>query len=153
VAKALRSIACPTCQNTLGITRHGAYQRQIYLNAETHIQISVTRLRCHACSHTFVLLPASVIPFKRYVLQLVLTALRVIWTKSVYHAEQNLGIATRALRYWRSQFQTWHETLFLSHELDQLQDAVDVAAKYNQLRAGRRFMQIISASAPKFHAL
>ena len=147
----LLQVACPKCQNPAGITRHGAYLRQFYLTASQRIKIMVTRARCHACNCTFVLLPASVTPYKRYILKTILKALRVARGKSNYAIENTLDICTSTIRRWKMQFARWHEVIYITRELSEIDSVEKLASIYTLERPGRRFMQVISAWTPLFH--
>lgn len=148
----MSKVACPHCMNSFGLTRHGEYQRKLYWSHGVRFDIVVTRLRCHACDKTFVLLPPSIAPYKRYVLATILEALNLATSRSVYCAEASLDIASRSVRYWRDQFKRWHETLCITHGIP-LNQAVEASQRYAQLRPGRRLMQVISAWTLNFHAI
>jgi transposase-like protein len=151
--QALTQVACPKCQNPAGITRHGSYLRQFYLTASQRIKITVTRARCHACDRTFVLLPASVAPYKRYILETMLKALRLARSKSIYAVENTLDICASTIRRWQMQFEKWHKVLYISHGLNRIDSAEELGSMYAHERLGRRFMQIISAWTPLFHRI
>ena len=147
----LDKLRCPHCQNPSGLRTHGRYARHLYLNNEQHIKILVSRMIC-TCGKTFVVLPPSIIPFKRYVLEHVLDAIRLARTKSRYHLEQRLGISSRLIHYWQGQYQAWHQALDKILALLDLSSG-QAAQAYNQARPKRRFMQIISDWTQPFHAL
>lgn len=149
----LMQVACPKCQNPAGITRHGSYLRQFYLTASERIKIMVTRARCHACNCTFVLLPASVTPYKRYILKTILKALRLARNKSIYAIENTMDICASTIRRWQIHFVKWHKVIYISRELGRMDSIEKLAAIYILERPGRRFMQIISAWTPLFHRI
>ncbi|QFQ90764.1 hypothetical protein LM010_14600 [Lacticaseibacillus manihotivorans] len=151
--QALMQVACPKCQNPAGITRHGSYLRQFYLTASERIKLTVTRARCHACNCTFVLLPAGVTPYKRYILETILKALRLARGKSIYAIENTLDICASTIRRWQMQFEKWHKVMYISHELSKIHSAEELGSMYALERPGRRFMQVISAWTPLFHRI
>lgn len=111
VTDTISKTACPNCMNTFGLTRHGKYRRWLYWSHGVRFNIMVTRLRCHACDKTFVLLPPNIVPFKRYVLATILDAVNLVASGSIYCAEASLDIAARVVRRWRNQFSRWHNVV------------------------------------------
>lgn len=152
VVDAQSAVSCPHCMNSVDLTRHGEYRRWLYWSHSVRLSIMVTRLRCHACDKTFVLLPPNVVPYKRYVLASILEAVNLVSTSSVYFAEISLDIAAHGIRTWRNQFNRWHKMLCITDDIP-LNQPVKASQRYSQLRPGRRLMQIISAWVPKFHSI
>lgn len=152
VTDTISKTACPNCMNTFGLTRHGKYRRWLYWSHGVRFNIMVTRLRCHACDKTFVLLPPNIVPFKRYVLATILDAVNLVASGSIYCAEASLDIAARVVRRWRNQFSRWHKMLCITHDIP-LTQTLEASHQYAQLRPGRRLMQIISAWTPKSHSI
>lgn len=148
----LDSLRCPHCQNPVGLRTHGRYQRHLYLNQAERIKIMVVRMIC-TCSKTFVVLLPEIIPFKRYVLFYILDVIRLIRVHSAYYVEQRLTISISVVRYWRKQYQTWHQVITETNDLLELTEINAIALAYNELRPARRFMQIISAWTQPFQAL
>lgn len=153
VLDAFRNIVCPHCQNSSGLTQHGRYRRHLYYVGGFRGIIEVMRLRCHACTKTFVLLPPSIVPYKRYVLASILQAVHVAAAKSVYYAEHSLDLSARVISSWYAHFHQWHEMLCQTHDISLRLEAKVAAIMYSQLRPSRRLMQVISAWTPAFHAL
>lgn len=152
VAEKFSNTACPHCMNPAELTRHGEYRRWLYGSQGLRVSIRLTRLRCHSCDKTFVLLPPEIVPYKRYVLAAILEALNLVTTSSVYCAENSLDIVARVVRRWRDQFNRWHRMLCITHDIP-LDSPYEASQQYSRLRPGRRLMQIISAWTPKFHLL
>jgi transposase-like protein len=144
--------ACPHCMNSSELTHHGKYRRWLYVSQSIRVSITVTRLRCHSCDKTFVLLPSEIVPYKRYVLAAILKAINLVNSRSVYCAENSLDIAARVIRRWRDQFNRWHRMLCITHDIP-LNSSDEANLQYSRLRPGRRLMQIISAWTQKFHVL
>lgn len=149
----LTDIACPHCQNSSGLTQHGRYRRHLYYVGGFRGIIEVMRLRCHACTKTFVLLPPSIVPYKRYVLASILQAVHAAAAKSVYYAEYSLDLSARLIRRWCAHYSQWHKMLCQTHDINLRKEAKVAAIAYSQLRPSRRLMQVISAWTPAFHAL
>lgn len=144
-------LSCPNCQNPCGLKFHGQYPRHLYLSSTQRIKIRVSRLIC-TCGKTFVVLPPEIIPFKRYLLNQVLSVLRLARTRSRYYIEQRLEIATSVVSRWLVQYQARHQSLAKVMNLLAL-DNDEAARTYNRMRPTRRFMQIISPWTQPFHAL
>lgn len=149
----LTVVACPHCQNSFGLTQHGRYLRQLYCTGGYRGIIEVTRLRCHSCDKTFVLLPPGIVPYKRYVLASILKAVHLATSRSMYYAESVLDVSAKLIRFWGTHFHQWHEMLCRAHDISLDDDPEMAAIMYSQLRPTRRLMQVISAWTPAFHAL
>lgn len=64
---------CPRCE-TRGLSHHGHYGRWVYYPSE-RVRISLFRLRCRPCGLTLTLLPDCLVPYGRYALSIIETAL------------------------------------------------------------------------------
>lgn len=78
-----KSMACPYCDNPIGLRIHGKYKRHIYIDRTQRVQINISRMIC-TCGKTFVVLPPEIIPFKRYILKQILEVIRLSQNHSVY---------------------------------------------------------------------
>jgi hypothetical protein len=126
------------------LTIHDTYQRYVYLNKEVRNQIWVTRMKCNSCNKTFVVLPPSIIPFKRYVLVTVAMIIAITEIISEYKALEIYEIAKSHLRYWMKQYQKWHKVWVSIGEFElPPPDADSFSITYQKL-TNHTFMQIIS---------
>lgn len=70
-------IECPHCGNTEFI-KWGFYNRNIYYIENNFIRfdiIEIQRVKCKKCGHTHALLPSFIIPYKQYLLDVILSCI------------------------------------------------------------------------------
>lgn len=153
-------LICPACGNGAGLKRHAAYLRHLYLNSIQRFKIWLVRVRC-GCGRTFAILPPEIIPFKRYLLDVVLTAVRAAQRTSAYAVQRQMDIDIGLVYYWLKQFHDWHQAFYDSLRLSRLRSPWDCAIQYNSARPAHRLMQVlpqvqrhlIPAVPKRFHAL
>lgn len=140
------NLSCPNCSSPI-ITFHATYRRHLYKTRECRTVIDVTRMRCCSCFRTFVLLPESVIPYKRYLLISLISFLSVILEVNKTSCRTCFDLNNQYLDFLLRQYTTFHEKWVrtLNHPFPP-HDPCQFGRLYHQ-RIGIKFMQVIPKPA------
>lgn len=144
-------LACPHCDNALHLKVHGRYWRYLYF-LDGECQIQLTRMRCLSCTKTFVLLPPEIIPHKRYLANIVISAVKETYASSAYEVERWTDLSQSLLTYWLHQFKQWY--LAWAYILDAWHmPATDWLMTYALMNPKCRFMQVQPTYSHRYHRL
>lgn len=144
--KSVAQVRCPKCKSKYYLKNHDWYPRHLYISPDERLVIRMRRLKCSSCMITFIVLPPTVIPYKRYVMETIYSVLKQLTTHSIYWLEKNRGFNAKLLRYWFDQYRSFHQPFInLYHPL-----ACDLAQLYQTYWPGHRFMQLISVKPSHF---
>ena len=145
------SLTCPHCENSLQLKVHGRYWRYLYF-LEGECQILLTRMRCLSCTKTFVVLPPEIIPHKRYLATIVITAVKEACASSAYQVEHWSDLSQSLVTYWLKQFNLWYLAWALIKEVWQV-PAKGWLMTYALMDPWHRFMQVQPTHHHRYHCL
>lgn len=94
----LPCLECPSCGST-DVIRWGSYVRNvIYIDNDIlkYEKIKIRRIRCKNCKHTHALIPSPIVPYKIYILDVIL--------ESFKEAKATLSISLDVVDKWNKQF-------------------------------------------------
>ena len=108
--------ACPRCGAIGKLIEHGDYSRYLaYLKDEgtTYSRLNPLRFECKSCGATHALLPDIVIPYGRYSLSFVLTALIAYYERktTVENICMQFGIAISTIYEWKKRILSCKELM------------------------------------------
>lgn len=96
-------LQCPYC-NSSELIRWGNYSRNIYYINGSNIEfdtILIQRVKCKNCNHTHALLPEYIIPYKQYLLDVIIFAL------SDDNIIYNFSFSDNTILKWYKQFNSF----------------------------------------------
>lgn len=138
------SLACPGCSSPV-LTVHATYPRHLYKTREERTIITVTRMKCCSCSRTFVLLPESVVPYKRYLLVSLISFLSVVLEVNKTSCRKWFDLNNQYIDFLFNQYHCLHEKwLLTTNLLFPPQDPLTFGEQYHR-QIGKKFMQVIPA--------
>lgn len=142
VNDSIQNLRCHNCSSPV-VTRHATYQRHLYKTREDRTIIEVQRMKCCSCFITFVLLPESIIPYKRYSLVSLVSFLTVVLEVNKTRCRKWFDLNNHYIDFLLRQYKQMHEKWV--HTIDHLfppEDALSFGRRYHQ-QVGKKFMQII----------
>lgn len=86
--KSVAQVRCPKCKSKYYLKNHDWYPRHLYISPDERLVIRMRRLKCSSCMITFIVLPPTVIPYKRYVMETIYSVLKQLTTHSIYWLEK-----------------------------------------------------------------
>ena len=144
VRELLPCLICPNCKSP-SLARHDRYSRHLYKDKDERITILVQRMKCRSCRKTFVILPESVFPYKRYILPSLITFISVVKEVSKSSCRRWFELNNSHLDYLLNQYSLVHEKWLKIWELTiPPDDFLSFSQDYHRL-VGIKFMQIIPA--------
>ena len=104
-----RPSCCPVCGKSASLRWHGCYVRRLITMSQVYT-LTVKRLFCFACGHSFACLPDFVEKFYHYAKEVIHFALRLLQSNSyetvagrfIATAQRCLAVVT--LHFWRRRF-------------------------------------------------
>lgn len=142
VRAALPQLTCPGCSSPI-ITFHATYPRHLYKTRECRTIIQVNRMKCCSCFRTFVLLPESVVPYKRYILVSLISFLTVILEVNKTSCRKWFDLNNSYIEFLFQQYKRLHEKwVFTTNQIFTPLDPLSFGKIYHQ-QVGTKFMQLI----------
>lgn len=140
--KSLSTLRCPDCSSP-AFTFHATYRRHLYKTRESRTIIEVRRMRCCSCFRTFVLLPESIVPYKRYILISLISFLTVVLEVNKTSCRRWFDLNNQYIDFIYRQYKQFHERwVLIINQSFPPKDPVSFGKAYHQ-RVGKKFMQVI----------
>lgn len=145
VKKCLPTLRCPRC-SCPHFTFHDTYDRHLYKSREERTIIRVNRMKCCSCFRTFVLLPESVIPHKRYLLTSLISFLAVVLEVNKTVCRKWFDLNNHYIDFLMRQYHTQHEKwIAITGYSFPPDDPLAFGVQYHH-QIGVKFMQVIPAT-------
>lgn len=120
----INTLTCPNCNHTGNFVHHGSYKRYIQVNIEDIIKIIVFRVKCKFCGKTHALMPVAVIPFSKFSIADIISALKrfqnnakvsqIIDMFPIFNLSTLRAILHRFKTYWEQKLVSIKITMSLS---------------------------------------